>query len=1246
MRADRGYRDDVEVEVEREELHATCLDCQRSLPNLRYRPRVALADLRDRRHHYNRGSDQRRALCADCFHSRTPEWAAPPARCLPTGYRKGAPYTACTNGTLVPAANTPAQTAQFLRDCQQWLDPPPVIDEEAVSSSGKKGKAEKSKFAKAKAKFEKGKQSKRSDSVSWVSESSNIALHQCRDCFRPFAPQVDRGRVPAHYHCVSCDDRVCSFCRGPPEDAFLLFALQRLSLAKMFQPHLLSEGSPCEHLESFDLIEEWLGPILSQGCCGKALVVQPIARTVTTVQEMADQRGHGQQRARGGELTRQIPARALVCLGPVESVPKVDVLRCSAGHSLSPFAASWTHCSYCGKNSHTFSCQRCNAGGVEYHLCRDCSAEARYVVGDACEVNEAGRWVPGEVVEVRLSRGIPLQPDCPQQCNSPTGFWGRQNPHEGFLTEYGHDRTCPHHGKEDRGVPEPSWVKVSLEDGEVEIRLESKKLRHGSGMRELVRITRDHRVPLVDGEGENEEAELLMDAAVSTCATMDTALFQPLTPVAYEMTVSATKRSRQPELQQMLKVQKAENRQRDIQSEQMRGICWGGDTWIFVQDDRRYIRLRNVAVGDRVLTADGRTYRAVTRVWVTDYTDPKRNTECVYYRGVWMTSHHPVLLGSDFRYPADLEASFPAPQVAAAIGPMYNLELSGHLDTVVLCGGDSAPVWPPLASCTVGKYLGKAFGFGLWTRRSTRCARNCSQCDSVFTPGFNPTRVQSSLRWATFQPFDEVEYAQGQRATFGPAQAQRVWNSAGLSRGGEAGHCSAEEAFAATLRNGDRRAATKTNANPAWRATMLKALDERVTSGQQQFSPAALKSLIGHHDAPAAGQAPPADATHAAGELPPAPRAAGVERKYQQALSGALSPAQRAMYLKMQQRRAARETRAQPNAAEAEERAEPPAAVPLAEPPDADATKVTEGATCSLCLGSFADGSEMVRPCVEDSCAAVACAGCWERYLQLTMGLNSTRFACPLIPCFSCHTVLPTDAWQGSSDAAAQLSAGYAQRAEQLMTVQCAHCRHTASILPDADPEQAGGTSSLLEALRGATKCEFPDEQALRRAEEAWLRCTEGAAEQLAAQLLTLPLDAAHLHASLRAVRDVERRLALQLALLARNPAVPAAAIGCSCTGATCFNCKQPAHGAGGTCRRTNADKHQHGSKQQACPSCAVPAPAHDPECASVLCVCGKYYGMSRCFLDLRAVRLSNPKSITISETVEPTTEPNSEAVQ
>ena len=46
--------------------------------------------------------------------------------------------------------------------------------------------------------------------------------------------------------------------------------------------------------------------------------------------------------------------------------------------------------------------------------------------------------------------------------------------------------------------------------------------------------------------------------------------------------------------------------------------------------------------------------------------------------------------------------------------------------------------------------------------------------------------------------------------------------------------------------------------------------------------------------------------------------------------------------------------------------------------------------------------------------------------------------------------------------------------------------RHRQTLLPEADQEQASG--SLLEALRGAAKCEFPDELTLRRAEEAWLR--------------------------------------------------------------------------------------------------------------------------------------------------------------
>ena len=52
----------------------------------------------------------------------------------------------------------------------------------------------------------------------------------------------------------------------------------------------------------------------------------------------------------------------------------------------------------------------------------------------------------------------------------------------------------------------------------------------------------------------------------------------------------------------------------------------------------------------------------------------------------------------------------------AQVGAMYNLELQGHEDAVVLAGDGIAPSWPPVVSCCIGKYLGADFGFGLWTR--------------------------------------------------------------------------------------------------------------------------------------------------------------------------------------------------------------------------------------------------------------------------------------------------------------------------------------------------------------------------------------------------------------------------------------------------------------------------------------------------------------------------------------------------
>ena len=52
----------------------------------------------------------------------------------------------------------------------------------------------------------------------------------------------------------------------------------------------------------------------------------------------------------------------------------------------------------------------------------------------------------------------------------------------------------------------------------------------------------------------------------------------------------------------------------------------------------------------------------------------------------------------------------------AQVGAMYNLELQGHEDAVVLAGDGVTPSWPPVVSCCIGKYLGPDFGYGLWTR--------------------------------------------------------------------------------------------------------------------------------------------------------------------------------------------------------------------------------------------------------------------------------------------------------------------------------------------------------------------------------------------------------------------------------------------------------------------------------------------------------------------------------------------------
>lgn len=57
-----------------------------------------------------------------------------------------------------------------------------------------------------------------------------------------------------------------------------------------------------------------------------------------------------------------------------------------------------------------------------------------------------------------------------------------------------------------------------------------------------------------------------------------------------------------------------------------------------------------------------------------------------------MTSHHPVLMGADWRFPADIGETHQAPPLAAVLGPMYNFELEGATPVTGAINGCAAMV--------------------------------------------------------------------------------------------------------------------------------------------------------------------------------------------------------------------------------------------------------------------------------------------------------------------------------------------------------------------------------------------------------------------------------------------------------------------------------------------------------------------------------------------------------------------------
>lgn len=180
-----------------------------------------------------------------------------------------------------------------------------------------------------------------------------------------------------------------------------------------------------------------------------------------------------------------------------------------------------------------------------------------------------------------------------------------------------------------------------------------------------------------------------------------------------------------------------------------RGSCWGGDTLV-LQPQGATKKVRDCRVGDAVRTLQGS--KRIARVWKLDK-KLVNDVEVCCIDGVWITSHHPIISGSQWVYPADLEPSALWCDRLHLMPDMYNFELEGHDDTILLWGGRGLVI-----SCTIGKYLGPRFGFGICTRRSTRCAKACEQCNAVHMDGLRFDALPSQLRWKRFPPCPQVEW--------------------------------------------------------------------------------------------------------------------------------------------------------------------------------------------------------------------------------------------------------------------------------------------------------------------------------------------------------------------------------------------------------------------------------------------------------------------------------------------------------
>mmetsp|Transcript_124092 Transcript_124092/g.397113 ORF Transcript_124092/g.397113 Transcript_124092/m.397113 type:complete len:1364 (+) Transcript_124092:73-4164(+) len=279
------------------------------------------------------------------------------------------------------------------------------------------------------------------------------------------------------------------------------------------------------------------------------------------------------------------------------------------------------------------------------------------------------------------------------------------------------------------------------------------------------------------------------------------------------------------------------------------------------------------------------------------------------------------------------------------------------------------------------------------------------------------------------------------------------------------------------------------------------------------------------------------------------------------------------------------------------------------------------GQSCGICMCEPED-ARLWSLCRNDTCSSRFCGICVGRYA--TTKVEEALHFVPSLRCPGCWCRISTSAWRPFVPE--QTRTKYVANASALLTVRCARCDGTHSLLVE-DSEDLDGCTAREDAIMSRVLKEEPeDSHELRR---AWREFSMG--QSHADQLLGKLVDTAEqtglsadgpegalegqLSAALRLflmelialVTDIERRVTLHLAVLRRYPKIRTKC----CGQKMCYKCKVKGWHPKVSCEdRQRRFLTIDAVGIQPCPMCGVPTQKTEG-CNEVRCVCGHTWSWS-----------------------------------